>query len=208
MNGRSKLLLGFGLAALLARPALAQDDRKPATSPTPPSAGGGDATPPSAPSPKSAAKAGAAAEAAKYDAHIQFDKDSAKGEILCKGGKEEGGAIEYDRCAKDKMERYDEVPTTRSLWRTVNGTRPGSSRAVVTNAVMSARVRGRGQGSHVQIASSCPAASRSGACAGSIGTSRTCVPVSVVGVGRIMPTSLGAAPRAVRCQHDGREQSP
>jgi hypothetical protein len=115
MNRRSRLLLGLGFAALLAHPALAQDNPTPPPATNPPSAGGGNApTPGSTPGARSAAK-DAAAEARKYDAHIQFDKDSAKGEILCKGGKEEGGGIEYERCAKDKLEKYDEIAVKKGV---------------------------------------------------------------------------------------------
>ena len=103
------------ISTLLARPGLALDSATPAAAPTPPS--GGDAAPAGTPSASAAngAARNAAADAKKYDIHVQFDKDSAKGAILCKGGKEEGGGIEYDKCSKDKLDNYGEVAVSKGV---------------------------------------------------------------------------------------------
>lgn len=90
MNSRVKLALG--LAALLSPLASAQPIKGKA----------GDAAPD-------------ASEAKKYDVRVQFDKETAKGEILCKQGKVEGDAVEYEKCAKDKLDRYDEVAVKKGL---------------------------------------------------------------------------------------------
>lgn len=116
MNRRMELLLGLALAALMARPALAQDDQKSPDAESTPAEGGRAAAANTASDPGAkAAAAGAASAAKKYDIRLQFDKDSAKGEILCKGGKEKDGGIEYDQCSKDKLNNYDSIAVEKGI---------------------------------------------------------------------------------------------
>jgi hypothetical protein len=86
------LVLGIGLAAAVSAPAFAQPIPK------------GD--------PSEASKG---ADAKDYDLRVKFDEESAKGEIMCKGGKLKGDSVEFERCAKDKVAKYDEVAIKKKI---------------------------------------------------------------------------------------------
>lgn len=101
MNRRTDILLGLGFAAILALPALAQRTAKPGET---------------SPAPEAAPAPGAAAQGGKtYDVRVVFDEDSAKGEILCKQGQAKGGSIEYEKCAKDKLDKYGDVAVKKGI---------------------------------------------------------------------------------------------
>jgi hypothetical protein len=105
MIERAKIIVGLGLAGLLAAPLAAQVTQEAGKATQ-----GGTA--------KEAEKPGGAASAAEgkeNDIRIKFDEDSAKGEILCKEGKVKGDAVEYKKCAKDKFDAYDEIAIKKKI---------------------------------------------------------------------------------------------
>lgn len=95
MNRQMTAVLAAGLALVLSRPGLAQqpkgaDDK---------CAGGGEG-----------AKCGG-----DYDLRVQFDKKDAKGEIKCTKGKLKDGAVEYEKCLQDKLDKYEDIAILKKI---------------------------------------------------------------------------------------------
>ncbi|MCM2305449.1 MAG: hypothetical protein NDJ72_12145 [Elusimicrobia bacterium] len=97
--------LGLGLALALSGPAFAQVATEPAGAEK--CMGGGDGA-------KCGGAAGANAEQ-ELDLRVQFDKDSAKGEIKCKKGKLLKGKVKFEKCVQDKLDGYDEVVIKKKI---------------------------------------------------------------------------------------------
>lgn len=87
-------VLGLGLALVLSRPGLAQDK----------CIGGAEGS-----------KCGGAGAGADIDLRVQFDKDSVKGEIKCVKGKLKDGAVDFEKCLQDKLDRYEDIAVGRKI---------------------------------------------------------------------------------------------
>ena len=88
MTRQMKVVLGLGLALALTRPGFAQDK---------------------------AAEAVKDKDAQSLDIRVQFDKESAKGEITCKEGAIKGGSVEYKKCPHDKLDNYKEMAIQKKI---------------------------------------------------------------------------------------------
>lgn len=97
MNRQIKGVLGLSLAVFLAAPVLAQQKQ----------GGGPDGG-------KSGASA-AGADDKELDMRVQFDKETAKGEVKCSQGKLKDRAVEYGKCAQDKLDKYDGVAIEKKI---------------------------------------------------------------------------------------------
>lgn len=60
-------------------------------------------------------KCGGAVNADEHDLRVKFDKDDAKGEIMCKKGKLKDGKVVFPKCAHDKLDKYDEVAIRKKI---------------------------------------------------------------------------------------------
>ena len=94
MTRQTKAVLGLGLALVLCRPAFAQTKE------------GGD-------------KCVGGGEGSKcgesIDLRVQFDKESAKGEIKCSKGKLKDGKVEYEKCLQDKLDDYGDLAVLKKI---------------------------------------------------------------------------------------------
>jgi len=61
------------------------------------------------------AKCGAASAAPDLDLRVQFDKESAKGEIKCKKGKLVEGKVKFETCVQDKLDKYEDVAVLKKI---------------------------------------------------------------------------------------------
>jgi len=50
-----------------------------------------------------------------HDLRVQFDKESAKGEIKCKQGKLKNGKLVYPKCSFDRLDKYDEIAIKKKI---------------------------------------------------------------------------------------------
>jgi hypothetical protein len=98
MNPRFNAFFALALVLVLARPALAGDEK---------CIGG-------APGSKCG---GPAAEAGpdEHDIRVKVDKEDAKGEFMCKQGKLVGDKVEYAKCAHGKLDKYDAVAIKKKI---------------------------------------------------------------------------------------------
>lgn len=87
MTRRITAALGLGLALALNLTALAQNPKE---------AGGANAV-------------------EELDLRVQFDKESAKGEIKCKNGKLKDGKVEFEKCLQDKLDKYDDIAVLKKI---------------------------------------------------------------------------------------------
>ncbi|MBI3553123.1 MAG: hypothetical protein HY077_11465 [Elusimicrobia bacterium] len=62
---------------------------------------------------KDAAEAGKNSEEMNF--RVKFDKETAKGEVTCKGGKLNGKSVEYQKCAKLNVEKYEEIAELKKI---------------------------------------------------------------------------------------------
>lgn len=62
-----------------------------------------------------AAAAGGASAAGEHDLRVKFDKDDAKGEIMCRKGKLVDGKVIFPKCAHDKLDKYDEIAIRKKI---------------------------------------------------------------------------------------------
>lgn len=106
MTRQMKAVLGIGLALVLSRPGLAQE---------PPDAGGASKCVGGAPGSKCGGGAGGANAGSEYDLRVQFDKESVKGEIKCLKGKLKDGAVEYEKCLQDKLDKYEDIAVLKKI---------------------------------------------------------------------------------------------
>ncbi len=99
------LTLAFALA--LARPALAQE---------PPEGGGAEKCIGGPEGSKCGGGApGGAVAPGEHDLRVKFDKDDAKGEIMCKKGKLRNGKVVFAKCAHDKLDKYEGVAFRKKI---------------------------------------------------------------------------------------------
>ena len=102
MDRRMTAVFALALALVLSRPALAQEPNSDKCIGGPPGSKCGGA-------PQSA-------EAGKeHDLRVKFDKEDAKGEIMCKKGKLVGDKVEYAKCAHGKLDKYDAVAIKKKI---------------------------------------------------------------------------------------------
>lgn len=106
MTRQITVVFGFGLGLALALamngPAFAQVAKDP---------DGADKCVGGAPG----SKCGGANAAEELDLRVQFDKESAKGEIKCKKGKLVGGKVKFEKCVQDKLDKYEDIAVLKKI---------------------------------------------------------------------------------------------
>lgn len=107
MTRHMTAVLALGLALVLSRPALALAA----------SEGGGEEKCMGGPegSKCGGGAPGGAAAAGEHDLRVKFDKEDAKGEIMCKKGKLVNGKMVFAKCAHDKLDKYDEIAFRKKI---------------------------------------------------------------------------------------------
>lgn len=50
-----------------------------------------------------------------YDLRVVFDKENAKGEIKCTKGKLKDGAVEFEKCLQDKLDKYEDIAVLKKI---------------------------------------------------------------------------------------------
>lgn len=102
MTPQTKAVLGLALALALGRPAFAAEAKNAGGDKC---MGGGEGS-----------KCGASAtDAQELDLRVQFDKESAKGEIKCKQGKLKDGKVEFEKCLQDKLDSYEDIAVEKKI---------------------------------------------------------------------------------------------
>lgn len=102
MNRHTTAVLTLAFALALVRPALAQVAAEGAAAEK--CMGGPDGS-----------KCGAGGAAGEHDLRVKFDKDDAKGEIMCRKGKLVDGKVIFPKCAHDKLDKYDEIAIRKKI---------------------------------------------------------------------------------------------
>lgn len=103
MTRQTTAVLALALSLAVIRPALAQVA----------SEGGGAEKCMGGPAGSKCGGAGAAA--GEHDLRVKFDKEDAKGEIMCKKGKLKDGKVVFAKCAHDKLDKYDKIAIRKKI---------------------------------------------------------------------------------------------